>query len=154
VSLQILRLRQKLKEAGDSVKGMFGFQAERDPAVDKLEQVKANMEEARQLFRDPARTEFIIVAIPTIMAANESARLAKSLKEEHVPVRKILINQVIPDSATMAFLNTRRKDQEKALAMLAADPGLGQLQLMQAPLFDLEVRGLPALQYFGDQIWK
>jgi len=40
VSLQILRLRQKLKEAGDSVKGMFGFQAERDPAVDKLEQVK------------------------------------------------------------------------------------------------------------------
>eukprot|EP00873_Tetraselmis_striata_P038293 jgi/Tetstr1/458557/TSEL_044960.t1 len=122
---KILRLRQKLKEAGDSVKGMFGFQAERDPAVDKLEQVKANMEEARQLFRDPARTEFIIVAIPTIMAANESARLAKSLKEEHVPVRKILINQVIPDSATMAFLNTRRKDQEKALAMLAADPGLG-----------------------------
>jgi len=68
--------------------------------------------------------------------------------------RLLCLLQVIPDSATMAFLNTRRKDQEKALAMLAADPGLGQLQLMQAPLFDLEVRGLPALQYFGDQIWK
>lgn len=54
----------------------------------------------------------------------------------------------------MSFLNTRRKDQERALQMLASDPGLAQLQLMRAPLFDLEVRGLPALQYFGDQIWK
>lgn len=151
---KIVRLRQKLKEAGDAVKGMFGFEAEVDPAVQKLEQVKANMEEARQLFRDPQRTEFIIVTIPTIMAASESARLAKSLTEENVPVRRILINQVIPESATSAFLITRRKDQERALKMLASDPGLSKLQLMRAPLFDLEVRGLPALQYFGDQIWK
>ena len=51
------------------------------------------MEEARALFRDPATTEFVIVTIPTVMAAAESARLAKALRAESVPVNTILINQ-------------------------------------------------------------
>ncbi len=51
------------------------------------------MEEARALFRDPNTTEFVIVTIPTLMAAAESARLAKALRAEHVPVKSILINQ-------------------------------------------------------------
>ena len=28
------------------------------------------------------------------------------------------------------------------------------LQVMEAPLFDLEIRGVPALQYFGEQVWR
>lgn len=62
--------------------------------------------------------------------------------------------QVVPEGATEKFLQTRRADQERALALLRKDPGLQELQVMQAPLFDLEVRGLAALKYFGDQIWK
>ncbi len=37
-------------------------------------------------------------------------------------------------------LQTRRADQQRALERLRADPELGQLQLIEAPLFDLEVR--------------
>ena len=29
-----------------------------------------------------------------------------------------------------------------------------ELQVTEAPLVDLEVRGVPALQYFGSQVWK
>ncbi len=54
------------------------------------------MEAARALFRDPERTEFVIVTIPTVMAAAESVRLAQSLRDEHIPMRTILINQVTP----------------------------------------------------------
>ena len=42
------------------------------------------MAEARNVFRNPATTEFVIVTIPTAMAAAESIRLAKALKEEQV----------------------------------------------------------------------
>ena len=63
-------------------------------------------------------------------------------------------HQVVPETATEKFLETRRADQERALKLLNADPGLSELQVMLAPLFDLEVRGVPALRYFGDQIWK
>ena len=56
--------------------------------------LQARMEEARALFRNPDKTEFVIVTIPTVMAAAESARLAKALRTEQVPVKSILINQV------------------------------------------------------------
>lgn len=56
--------------------------------------LQARMEEARALFRNPDTTEFVIVTIPTVMAAAESARLAKALRTEKVPVKSILINQV------------------------------------------------------------
>lgn len=56
--------------------------------------MQARMEEARALFRNPETTEFVIVTIPTVMAAAESARLAKALCTEQVPVKSILINQV------------------------------------------------------------
>ena len=29
-----------------------------------------------------------------------------------------------------------------------------ELDIIQAPLFDLEVRGVPALQYFGSKVWN
>ena len=52
------------------------------------------MEEARQLFRNKDTTEFVIVTIPTVMAAAESGRLAVALRKEGVPVNTIVINQV------------------------------------------------------------
>ena len=59
------------------------------------------MEEARALFRDASTTEFIIVAIPTIMALAESSRLAAALHKEHVPVHTIVVNQVIGGGVNM-----------------------------------------------------
>lgn len=53
------------------------------------------MAEARDLFRDQKRTEFVIVTIPTIMAVSESIRLASALRHEGVPLHTIVINQVI-----------------------------------------------------------
>ena len=53
------------------------------------------MEEARELFRDQERTEFVIVTIPTVMAMAESERLATSLQQENVPVKRIIVNQLV-----------------------------------------------------------
>ncbi len=58
------------------------------------------MEEARQLFRNKDTTEFVIVTIPTVMAAAESGRLAVALRTEGVPVNTIVINQVSPATMT------------------------------------------------------
>ena len=112
------------------------------------------MAEARDLFRDSVTTQFIIVTIPTVMAASESVRLAKALRGEKVPVRTMVINQVLQPDVKETFLQARRKDQQRALAGLREDPELQQLQVIEAPLFDLEVRGIPALTYFGQQVWK
>jgi anion-transporting ArsA/GET3 family ATPase len=244
-------------------------------------------EEARQLFRNPDTTEFVIVTIPTIMAVSESGRLAQSLREEGVPLHTLVVNQVrlagrglpaascqlgwqgcrgaagqgrlarcgpcgtvmvrhapsaaaarlaagapvgswegasrergwlpgwdgrpgrdppmrwsllaallagarcwlpstpgwllrsrgtaaasrlprasqplpahrpraqvVAEGATQQLLKMRRQDQQRAMQLLRDDPGLAGLQLVEGPLLDLEVRGLPALQYFGGVVWK
>jgi arsenite-transporting ATPase len=62
--------------------------------------------------------------------------------------------QVLLPNVTDSFLKTRQRDQQHAMERLREDPELQQLQVIEAPLLDLEVRGVPALQYFGQQVWK
>lgn len=151
---KILRLRQKIAGITSGVKGIFDKSAAKDSASEKLDAFKAYMAEARDVFRNPKTTQFIIVTIPTAMAAAESVRLARALRKEGVPLHTIVLNQVLNPDVTEVFLKTRRRDQQRALERLYADPQLRSLQVIEAPLFDLEVRGIPALQYFGQQVWK
>ena len=85
-----------------------------------MDGLQARMEEARALFRNPETTEFVIVTIPTVMAAAESARLAKALRTEQVPVKSILINQV-----GSLFLRVRLPQRPAALHALTRRPGHG-----------------------------
>lgn len=150
---KILTLRQKLTSLKDTVKGFFGS-TEKDASSEKLDAFKEYMAEAKDVFRNPSTTEFVIVTIPTAMAAAESIRLAKALKKERVPIRTLVVNQVLQPGLQEKYLSTRRADQQRALQRLKDDSELGKLQLIEAPLFDLEVRGVPALTYFGQQVWR
>lgn len=48
---------------------------------------------AKDLFRDPSQTEFVIATIPTVLGINESARLAGTLAEEGIPCKRLVVNQ-------------------------------------------------------------
>ena len=62
--------------------------------------------------------------------------------------------QVIGPDQGDAYLKMKLKDQNKAMQILQESPALQGLTQIQAPYVDLEVRGLPALQYFGDLVWQ
>lgn len=198
---KIVRLRQKLTSATDAVKGLFGVDGQaQDEAVLKLEKLKAQLREVKELFRNEQTTEFIIVTIPTVLGISESGRLLQSLRKESVPARRLVVNQVVQVSgegfkqrteelkvkeaalrlamegagqdagpldemlaaqaavvadalAAVSFVTVKAKDQRRAMEMLDADPGLRSLQRIEAPLFDVEIRGVPALQYMGTRVW-
>jgi len=59
----------------------------------------------------------------------------------------------VDDAATEKFLKSRRQDQQRALEFVRENPDLRELTVKEAPLLDLEVRGVPALQYFGNIVW-
>lgn len=42
----------------------------------------------------------------------------------------------------------------RSLDMIQSDPELSSLMVTQAPLVDVEIRGVPALQFLGDIVWK
>ena len=94
---KVVRLRQTISGAGNAIKGMFGADTSTpDEAVEKLEGLKKKLKTVSELFRDQDKMEFVIACIPTVMAANESARLMESLKGEGVPVRRVVVNQLLP----------------------------------------------------------
>lgn len=52
-----------------------------------------------------------------------------------------------------AYLKNKFRDQNRALQMIGEDPALKPLRILNSPMVDLEVRGVPALQYFGGVVW-
>ncbi|XVF75569.1 hypothetical protein PTKIN_Ptkin13bG0197400 [Pterospermum kingtungense] len=152
---KILKLRQMIASATSAIKSVFGQEETHQNAADKLEQLRVRMVKVRDLFRDTDSTEFVIVTIPTVMAVSESSRLCTSLKKENVPVRRLIVNQILPPSASdCKFCAVKRKDQMRALDMIRTDPELSSLKLIQSPLVDMEIRGVPALKFMGDIVWK
>lgn len=65
-----------------------------------------------------------------------------------------LSTQVIGDGLGDAYIRMKLKDQHESLAMLERDPDIKGLRKITAPLVDLEVRGVPALAYFGNVVWS
>ncbi|NP_001151344.1 arsenical pump-driving ATPase [Zea mays] len=152
---KILKLRSKIASATSAIKSVFGQEVQQQDAANKLEQLRERMVKVRKLFRDTESTEFIIVTIPTVMAISESSRLHSSLQKESVPVRRLIVNQVLPPSTSdCKFCSIKRKDQTRALDMIRTDPELKGLNIIQAPLVDMEIRGVPALNFLGDILWK
>ncbi|AQK74865.1 putative arsenical pump-driving ATPase [Zea mays] len=152
---KILKLRSKIASATSAIKSVFGQEVQQQDAANKLEQLRERMVKVRELFRDTESTEFIIVTIPTVMAISESSRLHSSLQKESVPVRRLIVNQVLPPSTSdCKFCSIKRKDQTRALDMIRTDPELKGLNIIQAPLVDMEIRGVPALNFLGDILWK
>lgn len=61
--------------------------AARAPVQERIRGVQA-------LFRDASATEFIIATIPTQLGIAESRRLLAALRKEHIPCKRIIVNQV------------------------------------------------------------
>lgn len=105
------------------------------------------------IFRDKERLEFIVATIPTMLALSESARLVKKLREEDVPVKTMVVNQIVEEHMNSKYLSMKLKEQQSALQMVENSPHLSGLAVMRAKMMDIEVRGLPALQYVSSAVW-
>lgn len=66
----------------------------------------------------------------------------------------IALVQIVSEGMGDAFVRLRLKDQAKSLDMITHDSQLSDLRQLRAPLVDYEVRGLPALTYFGGMVWR
>jgi anion-transporting ArsA/GET3 family ATPase len=76
------------------------------------------------------------------MSFEETADLARSLKELGIPMQRLLINGVIPESAVTKcdFCATRRRSQDEVIASFQRRFGKS-MQLLVAPQQDRDVQG-------------
>lgn len=121
-----------------------------ETASTRVERYRDRMNDLSELFRDPARAEFVVVSIPTVMAIEESKRLIEKLWDDGIWVRHVIVNQVLQsqDKAQQsAYLERLRKGQARELAFateeLADEYGLSVTPVFR---FDAEIRGIYALR--------
>jgi arsenite/tail-anchored protein-transporting ATPase len=104
------------------------------------------------LLTDPERCEFVGVAIPERMSLEETADLAKSLEKLKVPLKRLLINGLVPEN-DCKFCMSRRKMQEQVIGEFQTKFRRRSVEIFVAPQQPHEIRGAKALrEHF--QAWE
>lgn len=156
---QALALRQKLASArgviGTVSKMFMGGRKQNldgalDTAAERVSAYRLKMTALAELFRDPSRSEFVVVTIATGLAVAESKRLIDKLWDEGIWVRHVVVNQLLPpdqEDALNRYLERVRKGQATEISFateqIADEYGLS---VTLVPRFDSEVRGVYGLQ--------
>lgn len=83
-----------------------------------------------------------LLTLPPRAPACLLAPLSPPTRQQQVPIRTLVVNQVLQHGLKGKYLQTRRADQQRAMERLRHDPQLAALQLIEAPLFDLEASGV------------
>ncbi|KAK4354184.1 hypothetical protein RND71_026378 [Anisodus tanguticus] len=94
-------------------------------------------------------------AIKSVFGQEGTPKPDAADKLERLRERMIKVRELFRDTTSTEFIIvTIPTDQSRALDMIQNDHELSSLMLVQAPLVDVEIRGVPALQFLGDIVWK
>ncbi|NHJ83828.1 MAG: ArsA family ATPase [Asgard group archaeon] len=151
---RMLKMRMRFGNLFKSIRSFFGGgdQDAKDNSVEMLETLKKTITKARIELADDARTEFIPVTIPTLMALYETERLISALIEYSIPVQHIIINQLIPPSKDCPFCAKRFDIQEKT--MMTLRQYFDKYEFVEVPMVPQEIRGVEQLEILGKILFK
>ena len=120
--------------------------------AEELVALSKSIKKVIALLTDPERCEFVGVAIPERMSLEETADLAKSLEKLKVPLKRLLINGVVPEN-NCKFCRTRRKMQEEVIGEFQLKFRRRSVEIFVAPQQPHEITGPNALrEHF--QAWE
>lgn len=108
--------------------------------AEELVALSKSIKKVLALLTDPERCEFIGVAIPERMSLEETVDLAKSLEKLNVPLRKLLINGVVPVEKCR-FCKARRAMQDEVIGEFQTKFRRRSVELFIAPQQPHEIMG-------------
>jgi arsenite-transporting ATPase len=116
-----------------------------DEVAEELVALSKSIKKVIALLTDPERCEFVGVAIPERMSLEETADLAKSLETLKVPLKRLLINGLVPEN-TCKFCQSRRKMQEEVVREFQRKFQRRSVEIFVAPQQPHEITGPKALR--------
>jgi len=152
---KLIKFRMRFAGIANLFKKILPFgNPEEKPRFDteQLEAMKARIEEARKILSDPEKTHYNIVLIPEQMAILESERCIKALQGFGIPVRTVIVNQLIPNNPKCSFCTSKRREQQKRLESIKKK--FGNFQIIQIPMYRKEVRGTGMLEVLGKTLYE
>jgi arsenite-transporting ATPase len=149
---KMVKMRVRFGNFFKGLKGLFGADIQKDNSIEILENLQKVITKARIELADDARTEFIPVMIPTMMALLETQRLATTLNDYGIPVEHFVINQLIPPSKDCPFCARRYEIQEKTLMTIRQY--FGKYDITYIPMVPQEIRGIEQLQNLAKMLFE
>lgn len=121
-------------------------------AEEEVEKWKQGLQEVTKILNDQEKTTFVCVAIAEFLSVYETERLVQQLCELNVNVRNVLVNQLMHPKQADIFgaLKTRSQMQKKYLAHVDELYPPEDFHITYMPLLPGEVRGIEALQTYGN----
>ena len=115
--------------------------------AEELLAMSKNIKRVARLLTDSQACEFVAVAIPEQMSLEETVDLTAALKRLKVPMRRLLINNLVPERAASVcgFCAARRRHQEKVVEEFQLKLGK-KVDLLVAPQMPHEIRGRARLE--------
>ena len=134
-----LRLFQLMKLKHRYISTVFTKTYLKDETDEFLEAIDKDIEDAKFFFKNIKSTEFIPVLTPEAMSIKETERLIAVLKEEKIPVRDIIINQILDE-------------KQQAAALDQINKRFKQYNIIKIPLFSKNIIGVENLRSLGQML--
>ncbi|MBU0530728.1 MAG: TRC40/GET3/ArsA family transport-energizing ATPase [Candidatus Aenigmatarchaeota archaeon] len=151
---KMLKIRARFATMANVFKKIIPFAKEDESpslGTEHLDEIKERIEQARKILMDPERTIFNIVMIPEQMSIFESEMLLKTLGEFKIPVKNVIVNQLIPNNPECKFCTEKRKIQQKRLEEIRKK--FSQMKIKEISLLKEEVVGFDALEKIGKKLF-
>jgi arsenite/tail-anchored protein-transporting ATPase len=115
--------------------------------AEELVALSKSIKRVLALLTDQELCEFVGVAIPERMSLEETIDLAKSLEKLKVPLRRLLINGMVPEDAAKEcrFCRARRKAQLTVVEEFKTKLQRRSIEMFMAPQQPQEITGARAL---------
>jgi len=158
--LRILRMKAKI----ENLKGfLFRKKSETAKVVVELEAICERIEEFKALLRND-ESSINIVSIPSEAGYQECARTIKFLNQIELPVKHLLVNNIVPDFGEVVWKTTdenpaaamtyrRFQIQQPYLERYRSLASEHQVRLVGITLVPFEPMGLLALEKLSTLVW-
>lgn len=115
-------------------------------ASELLVDLSKKVRQVQELFSDPLRCEGVLIAVPTEMTLRETGRLAAALARLGIPVRRLVINRVLPSTDDCPYCRSlARTEHAMRVRLEEAFPELEVAELPEWPTGPAGADGLSRL---------
>ena len=121
------------------------------PFLELIESWRELSQEITDFFRDPTRTEFILVTIPEALGVFQARRLVGEFAQVGLDIQHLIVNNVIVQNDS-EFLRQRQRMQRPYLDLLAHEYGQ-TMNITRIPLFADEIKGTYRLRELGKRLF-
>ena len=143
-------VKPMIRPLSKRVKKLDDFVAPEE-VYEKVDNLFSSTEGIIELLADGTKTTMRLVMNPEKMVIKESMRALTYLNLYGITVDRITINRVMPDQSPDPYFQKWRAIQQKYIEQIR--DAFAPIPIVEVPLFDDEVVGLPMLRRVGEKVY-